>query len=112
MVTIRVTQEHIVRGKRADCGKCPVALAVLDSGFQSVRVDGCSVQAYNSFGLRKRQLPLAVEQWVCRFDFGAHVEPFEFNLDLDPDPVSETRDEISPDVRVNTGWPPGRGEAV
>jgi hypothetical protein len=83
---VKVTQEHIDKGKRIDCYHCPVALALLDV----FKVKTVNVGAFDlRIGLFPDNLiftvptPSLVERFIYRFDEGRSVEPFEFELSLE-----------------------------
>jgi len=78
---IEVTQEHINKGKRKNCYRCPVALAIesaipdswVSVGWQTITVD--KDQQYAT-----QRTPTAVTEFINKFDRRKKVEPFEFVL--------------------------------
>lgn len=46
MITINVTEKHIINGLRSDGGKCPIALAFIDTipGISDIEVDSSSIE--------------------------------------------------------------------
>jgi hypothetical protein len=89
-VRVEVTAEDIAKGERAECGRCPVALAckrVLPGA--RVMVDGCSID----FTLKPAgegewddwtsiEAPAEVDAFIQAFDDGHPVAPFAFDLDI------------------------------
>lgn len=78
---IQVTQDHINRGWRFASASCPIALAMLDAGLT-----GASAGVSNLFWGYPRKmvtLPTEVKAWILAFDRKQHVEPFEFDLDVE-----------------------------
>jgi DNA gyrase inhibitor GyrI len=75
---INVCQEHINRGERKRCDRCPIALAVkdkLESKDINVNAMGIFVGLYCQF---KWHLPKSAQKFIKRFDAGGHVKPFTF----------------------------------
>ena len=87
MTTVAVTAEHIDKGKREDCERCPVALAILDAfpSLYYVRVgpDNIGVQRRENELLTLLAVPLDVANFVWDYDDGTStVYPFTFTLDI------------------------------
>jgi len=78
-ITIRVTADHIARGKRSDALYCPLALAAQDAGLTEPHVASCALYWGGGYGI---VLPLFVQDFIGWFDRGDAVAPFEFDLDL------------------------------
>lgn len=90
---ITVTQEDIREGARANCLKCPIALALeralkplleLDIWYR-VQVNEDNVEITNTgaeSGRFAALLPEEAEEFIRRFDNRQPVEPFEFELNL------------------------------
>lgn len=80
MAKIKVTQDHIKRGKRGKSSSCPVALAVRDymKGYKggTITVDGAGVW----IGPHSFTCPRSVGRFVSDFDAGREVKPFTFVL--------------------------------
>ena len=81
---IKVTQEHIDKGKANSACECPIALAMISAGFIGVLVDG--VHIYVGLWLMggkvsKSHTPTSARMFIHKFDLRESVEPFEFNLD-------------------------------
>lgn len=79
---IKVTQEDIDAGKRGNCFKCPVALAVkrvVNNGFVEAGIDSIRVNELDWY-----QTPTYVCSFMFLFDkFGSDstfAKPFEFEL--------------------------------
>jgi hypothetical protein len=94
-VTVNVTQEHIDRGERNACAKCPVALALLAAipgagmsdvywgGADDEHVDACAIVWID--GKRKAlhlQLPQEASAFIAEFDDGLPVTPFTFTAEV------------------------------
>ena len=93
---INVTQEHIDQGREAVEEKkvlyrgigipyaCPVAQALNGSGFTAARATVLGLTV--SVGDLRRTLhcPIEVAEWMNRFDDLQPVEPFSFDLDVEP----------------------------
>jgi hypothetical protein len=83
--TIRVTAEHIRRGTRDACTKCPVALAILaTAGIRSVRVhpDEVTVRRGPDGLFLSADLPQDARDFIDAFDASGPgaVQPFEFTV--------------------------------
>jgi hypothetical protein len=81
---VTVNNRHVAAGRRADCGGCPVALALseLMPGSRPF-VAGCrtlSLRAGNA--TEWLLLPEDVADWLCRFDCGWSQETIAFDLEL------------------------------
>ena len=74
---VRVTQDHIDRGKRLNPDLCPIAIALADEGWRQVEVACGAALSRERSGL----LPVRVSAWVSDFDEGATVKPFEFEFE-------------------------------
>ena len=87
-VTINVRPEHIDRGLRQSCCRCPIALAVCDAlGCEAddVWVDMGQVIVNNE----SASLPEKAVDFYKAFDDGDAVEPFSFETEFLQGPVSE-----------------------
>ncbi|QEM41504.1 hypothetical protein SEA_FORZA_34 [Gordonia phage Forza] len=90
---VKVTQEHINKGQQSDCGRCPIALAVLellgaDNYFVSVGATGIAltskVNGDHHYAMFK--MPYEAQKFVFAFDnphasnraARAGIRPFEF----------------------------------
>jgi len=87
IVTIKVTQECIDKGKRTNCEKCPVALAVrpLIKAPYFATVGGASVNIrLNATEVEKSiSLPYEAACFINDFDAMNKVpKPFEFQIDI------------------------------
>jgi hypothetical protein len=85
---IEVTAEDIRVGWRSDCCRCPVALAIrraLDLGECDVEViPDLVVISRRAAPVATYDLPNMAFEFVLRFDGHAWVEPFTFELDIQP----------------------------
>ena len=75
---IKVTKEHIDKGRKKSALSCPIALAIGDKyGLDaSVGPESCVI------GYTICDLPKSVKKFIKLFDNGYSVEPFEFNINL------------------------------
>ena len=94
MTRVAVTQQHIDDGRRAvacrlslECN-CPVSHAVGEAGFDNPRVrfnTFTAGQMWSRVGSRterrRYRLPAQVTTFIARFDDGAEVQPFAFDVD-------------------------------
>ncbi len=82
-----VTEDDINKGVRKDCGKCPVARAVIRMFPDcSVYVDSFSIVISRSciaYG-RKFSVSKALRQWISDFDGNEECEPVKLEIQEDP----------------------------
>jgi hypothetical protein len=82
-LTVRVTKEHIQRGRRGEEESCPLALAVREAGYHGALVGELSwrphpdIHEWNTL-----QLPEAASQFIRLFDNNLPVKPATFRLPL------------------------------
>lgn len=80
-LTVNVTQQHIQKGTRNDCRRCPVALALNE---QHPCENGWRVSwlyARRDPSVLGAKLPENAQRFVTKFDDGKrNVEPFTFDL--------------------------------
>ena len=82
IITIKVTQEHINKGIKNICNKCPVALALneyFNISSASVSHNYLSVVMKNWIA-RRWSTPETVSKFIKNFDTDNVVTPFEFNI--------------------------------
>lgn len=72
---IKVTQDHIDRGKAFNCGYCPVALAIREQA-ETVAVSRREVR----ITAWHYDLPRSAQRFIDRFDLRKPVKPFTFIL--------------------------------
>jgi len=82
-VTIAVTAEDIANGDPGNCSTCPVALAIsretgLDASFLDVDQEEIIIDE------GQLTCPIVVQQFISRFDNGKPVDPFTFELPIEP----------------------------
>lgn len=85
-ITIKVTQEDIDKGKRANCFACPIALASMRAF--GLPLDAGHVEAYGLFigsfvnggEYIRYHTPIETIRFMNDFDQGLLVSPFEFEL--------------------------------
>lgn len=72
---IKVERRHIQKGKRADCYKCPVALALKEAGYKGVEVgDGFVEFDGITYNMRRGT------RFIRRFDNNLSVKPTTIEL--------------------------------
>jgi len=85
-VIIKVTHDDIADGEKANCKKCPVALAInrATGKLWAVHTTYCyrisdidSIIYGPNISLEK-----SATDWIYAFDAGGYVEPFSFNLEI------------------------------
>lgn len=99
---VQVTQQHIDDGRRGDCLRCAISLAVLDAaaplpeGSFVLVVPGCDGKPTISVTVAQYPgtnhfltLPNlgdvdSVTRFIERFDLGCSVAPFEFEASVQP----------------------------
>lgn len=84
---VKVTQEHINRGLRRDCNKCPIALAIINrKNISYVRVEETIVYVarlskVNKINRSLYLLPSEAIKFIKTFDSGSEVvKPFSFEM--------------------------------
>lgn len=98
MVKVPVTQEHIDKGLRQDCARCPAAVgltAVLKEGV-GVAITNTSVRWWaphgrpaRSYDSGRADTPPSVQKFIWAFDKGRKVEPFTFSVELPQEILKE-----------------------
>jgi hypothetical protein len=85
LTTVKVTKDHITRGKRSHCEECMVALALK----KVVHEDVTPLVSSRFFHLDQSTkpgeglpLPLWVSNRINRWDRGEKTEPFEFEVEI------------------------------
>lgn len=78
---IRVTQEHIKRGKQFSPLACPIALAAEEIGLKNVAVDPDHLH-YGPYTKERKHLPLpgVASCFIYNFDSGYPISPIEFEV--------------------------------
>ena len=83
---ISITQDHIDRGIRFNCSRCPAALAIIEATGREVEVSISWVwlheKKYERAARRIRISP-EVSQFMREFDVGLPVLPFDFELEME-----------------------------
>ena len=79
---VKVTEEHIAKGKRRAMSFCPIALAIKEQASNS-HVDVMPRHVYIGLGDDTRicDLPQIAHDFVVAFDMGNDVHPFEFETE-------------------------------
>lgn len=85
--TVTITAEDITRGERNDCEHCPGALAIARAFPELLRVEvensGLNYCTGQDELWKSRDRPWLLRRFVYQFDDGQHVDPIEFELELD-----------------------------
>jgi hypothetical protein len=76
---IRITRQHIEKGKREEPKSCPIALA-LQKRFPQISILVCS--EFVMFGDECSPLPKNARTFIDRFDSRKEVRPFYFWLNV------------------------------
>ena len=77
---VKVTQEHIDKGRRRATSACPIALALKEQLGHEVVVGEFST--YIGINSDSIPLPRSAQRFVARFDRGKPVKPFNFRVQL------------------------------
>jgi hypothetical protein len=77
---IEVTQEHIDNGDRESNSRCPIALAMIDAGYNCPFVGNSGV---NTFDHSRVDLPQVAVEFIQNLSSKRNVKPFSFELDLE-----------------------------
>ena len=80
---IEVTAEDIKAGKRHDCSRCPVALALnrFTGRVWVVGGDGASL-IHSGIQSIRLHFPDTVARWIVMFDDFGRVAPFKFTVKI------------------------------
>jgi hypothetical protein len=87
---IKVTEEHIAKGKPGKCGACPVALAFLEQvpKCSSIDVNYERIAAIIDGEHHRGQLPSTAVTFIDDLDFRGReapgVKPFTFHITMIP----------------------------
>ena len=85
--SVTVSKTDIRLGKRNQCRKCPVAIALCRHVKPNVVVSighalGFWINGYEHGRLVEAEMPEEVLDWVYRYDNNHHVEPMTFNVNI------------------------------
>ena len=81
MLLINVTQDHINKGSRGQCRNCPIALALLDNGFENVAVFEGVIDTYHKeYGYWYYYIPPELQEIINNYDKTGKMDPLEFEL--------------------------------
>ena len=75
---ISVTQQHIDRGVKGSATSDPIALALLDAGWEKAYAGASTLKDKNRYAFTT---PPEVYRFMRDFDTGRRVEPFDFELE-------------------------------
>jgi hypothetical protein len=79
---IQVTQHHIDTGLRGSCTGDPIALAMLEAGYEEPWVSPVRIVWTDRFAHPyDTATPESVLEFMTTFDNGGYVRPFEFELE-------------------------------
>jgi hypothetical protein len=91
-LTIKVTQEHIDRGHKADCYVCPFALAaceaIRDTPYMFVMAAStflrlqCNPSKQMSYDI-SIEWPMQAQRWIIGYDAGDLMYPITVEIDTD-----------------------------
>lgn len=81
-LAVRVQQDHIERGVKANPRLHPVALALLDAGLREAEIDsvGFWYKRDDGFSWASGEVPPSVVKFLKEFDAGRPVAPFQFEI--------------------------------
>lgn len=88
MISIQVTSKHIELGRRGECDRCPIALALIDAGFDKPMVTDEFVRASGRYYALERK----IFHWIHDYDDDKKVAPIEVKLEREfpPDDSEDT----------------------
>jgi len=86
-IHVKVTQDHIDRGRKGECRLCPIALALSEKGYQDVVVGvpcgtEITVTLSNDGKFQSYILPQKASYWIEDFDRDKVQLPIEFDMTL------------------------------
>ena len=79
---VKVTSNHIDRGKRCHPVHCPVGLACSESELNEFVVNRGAIYFYREKSKQELRMDKGLLDWVIRFDRKKDVSPFNFELDM------------------------------
>lgn len=78
---ITVTQQDILCGVRGDGSACAVAVAL----NRALDIDSAEIESHRiRIGYLRGNGPESIDDFIAAYDDNRDVEPFEFDLELDP----------------------------
>lgn len=80
---IKVTQRNIERGRPCCTMACPIALGMTEAGLRNPTVSRYTAMQCGRVETRAR-LPAEAVEFIRRFDLRLPVEPFEFDIAMEP----------------------------
>jgi hypothetical protein len=75
-----ITLDKIAHGIPSDCNECPIALALMEHGFDGVQVLGRGFKFYKDGNRFRGLLPQKARKFIADFDAKRRVEPDIFIL--------------------------------
>tara|TARA_R100001244_G_scaffold25113_4_gene25654 strand:- start:100584 stop:100868 length:285 start_codon:yes stop_codon:yes gene_type:complete len=80
-IEVKITQEHIDDGYAGSCVRCPIALCLIEMGFNNVYVSDKVIKIDNEGGESiLHKVPRAADLFIYDFDHCNEVEPFVFEI--------------------------------
>ncbi len=75
---IKITRKHIKSGEPESADSCPIALALMELGFDQTSLHVfCSKIKANKAEIK---LPISARKFISAFDDHKPVKPFSFNI--------------------------------
>jgi len=81
-IIVDVTEMDILEGVPMECDQCPIAIALLRHG-EEVSVAVKNATLIKDGEMYTAGLPSQVTKFICDFDDGLPVSPFQFPLNLE-----------------------------
>lgn len=84
IVTVKVTDPNIKQGHKKSFCFCPIAIAMMEAGFEAVRVepDIISFEPSDSDTMIHLSVPDKLKKFIKSFDTKKSVKPFQFKIRL------------------------------
>lgn len=78
---IKITENHIKKGKPANTYCCPIALALKENGYEDPTVGASKAYAVKDGNMISLKLSDSAIRFIKKFDKNEKVEPFEFEFE-------------------------------
>ncbi|HWQ90906.1 MAG TPA: hypothetical protein VN673_04490, partial [Clostridia bacterium] len=98
-----VTRDDIDNGRRRDPNDCAVARALRRAGVAHSGVTGMLVFLDMDRQRTSLLLPGRVQEWIVDFDWGAAVDPIEFDLTIPTEPNRRIQPELPLPTKTEVG---------
>lgn len=82
---LHITATHIEKGRAGSNSLCPLALALIDTGYELVSVNGQGLgfwTAYKNEKCWRGTLPQSAQEFMRKYDLGLQTEPFQFETQV------------------------------